>query len=179
MPEASAHAPLSAQPRTDAPAQTDDKRDSIRAQMLGSVNFYHSGRLSAADAKATSLTAIAGIGLGFLVQRTSMQAESMLEAGRQLLSHPSLLVLFGVIVLAVTAQRAVKIQGSDWLSHMVAGAPPDKVADEFLAQSPQELFRNWIANQDILVRIVNRKYRLVNAATWLLLAGFGLALVGA
>jgi hypothetical protein len=169
------------QPADDRPAAppAEEKRDPIRAQMLASTNFYHSTRLSAADTKATSLMAIAGVGLGFLAQRTSLQAETIGDAAEQVLRHPSLVVLFAVIVIAVVAQRAVKVEGPDWLSHLVAGSAPDKVADEFLNQTPRDLFRNWVASQGILVRIANRKYRLVNTATWLLMLGFALAIFGA
>ncbi|MFA5599653.1 MAG: hypothetical protein WCY15_01830 [Phenylobacterium sp.] len=156
----------------------DDKRNALRGQMLSSTNFYHSGRLAAADAKAASIMAVAGLGIGFLTQRAALSAKTPAEALMQLLWHPSIVLLFAAIVLAVLAQRALRISGPDWVSHLVAGREWRTVADEFLSQSAHDLLATWVGSQSILARIAKRKYRRVNVATALMLAGFALAIAG-
>lgn len=156
----------------------DDKRNALRGQMLSSTNFYHSGRLAAADAKASSIMAVAGLGIGFLTQRAALSAATPGEAIRQLLWHPSILLLLAAIVVAALAQRALRIAGPDWVSHLVGGQEWRAVAEEFLAQSSRDLPATWIGSQSILARIAKRKYRRINLATGLLLVGFALAVLG-
>lgn len=156
----------------------EDKKNAVRGQMLASTNFYHSGRLAAADSKAASLMAIAGVGIGFLVQRAPMQAESTLEAALLLARHPSLALLMLTILVAALAQRAVRIAGPDWVSHLVAGQDARDVAREFMGQSARELLTMWVVSQSNLARIAQRKYALVNAATALMCVGFASAVFG-
>jgi hypothetical protein len=170
--------PDAAHPQPTYPAE-DARLQPVRTQMLAAASAYHNFRLTAADAKSASLMAIAGVGIGFIVQRTAMSADTFADALAALLRHPSLIALFAALAVAMLAQRAVRVKGEDWTSKLVAGAPPEAVADDFLGLDARQLFASWIASQDVLIRIAQRKYRYVNSAMWLLLLGLALAVAGA